>query len=358
MLNKQSIILTILAVGLLTLLISFGFQNEDGLDSTAPVPVRISDPVGTNTPQELDPNSKLSTELTEAEKAQAYSEALMVALPASLKGVPRPQDLDVDATGNLIINGKIRKMFDHYLSTIGEQDLTVSVDRIELLLSRQLSEPALGQALGILGGYIDYKAGVDSLLQQSSLYQSGQFDAQAIAGLKAQIRLERSKYFSEDVIETFFGKEDQYDDYMIARSKITQDKSLSDQDKSQALASLNQSSPAWLSEQNANARKIDDFQFKARALQESGAEPWEIQDLRRRELGEVAAANLAQLDQRRSDWNARLMTYRQAVSEALLQYDDVTSEAALARRDEIRADHFKDNELRRVISLDAIEFKK
>ena len=358
MLNKQSIILALIASGLLSALVGFGLQKNDQTDSTAPAPFRETEPFNSKAPRDIDTDSKLSTELTEAEKKQAYHESLMVALPASLKGVPTPAQLDVDATGNLIINDKIRKMFDHYLSAIGEENTSASIDRIELLLSRQLSEPALGQALQILGGYIDYKAAIDSILQQSSLYQSGQFDAQAIASVKAQIRLERNTYFSEDVIEIFFGREDQYDDYSIARSKISQDNALSEQEKFSALSSLDQSSPAWLSEQNLHARRIDNFQFKERALKEAGAEKWEIQDLRRRELGEVAASNLEALDLRRSDWNARLVTYRQAVSEALTQYDDVNSEVAVARRDEIRAQHFKDNELRRVISLDAIERKE
>ena len=104
MLNKQSIILTLIASGLLSALVGFGLQKNDHTDSTAPAPFRETEPFNSKALRDIDTDSKLSTELTEAEKKQAYHESLMVALPASLKGVPTPAQLDVDATGNLIIN--------------------------------------------------------------------------------------------------------------------------------------------------------------------------------------------------------------------------------------------------------------
>ena len=357
MFHRRSIIFAILTAALLIGLIGFGFLKDSPADKTEPRSETVSHPTDRKPLQDVAAETKLSTDLTDAEKEQAYQESLMTALPASLKGVPAPEALDTDRAGNLVINDKIRKMFDHYLSTIGEEDITKSRDRIELLLSRQLPEPALSQALEILGGYIDYKMAVDSIVQQSSLYQSGQFDGQAIAAVKAQIRRERSNYFADDVIETFFAREDQYDDYMIARSKIANNTELSETEKTEAMARLNQDSPAWLVEQNVKAHKIDNYQSKERALHDSGAESWEIQDMRRRELGDAAAANLELLDQRRADWSARLAAYRQEVDAAMAQYDDVKAPDAIARRDAIRAEHFKDNELRRVMSLDAIERK-
>ena len=68
-----------------------------------------------------------------------------------------------------------------------------------------------------------------------------------------------------------------------------------------------------------------------------------------------AAANLELLDQLRADWAARLAAYRQAVDDAMVQYDDAKAPDAIARRDAIRAEHFKDNELRRVISLELLQ---
>ncbi len=358
MFNRRSIIFASVAAAFLIGLIGFGFLKTDSVDTSTPEIAKISEPVSTPTdtkpPQEVAAETKPSTDITDAEKEQAYQDSLMAALPASLKGVPAPESLDADSAGNLVINDKIRKMFDHYLSTIGEEDVSMSRDRIELLLSRQLPEPALSQALEILGGYMDYKTAVDSIVQQSSLYQSEQFDGQTIAAVKEQIRRERSNYFANDVIETFFAREDQYDDYMIARSKISNNTELSETEKTEAMARLNQDSPAWLVEQNVKAHKIDNYQSKERALRSSGAESWEIQDLRRRELGDEAAANLELLDQRRADWSARLDAYRQEVDAAMAQYDDIRSPAAIARRDAIRAEHFKDNELRRVMSLDAL----
>ena len=100
---------------------------------------------------------------------------------------------------------------------------------------------------------------------------------------------------------------------------------------------------------------IDSYKAQEKALIESGAQDWEINDFRRRELGEDAAKKLKIRDQRRSDWARRLSAYQEAVREAMMQYDDLNSATAIAARDQIRAKHFKDNELRRVKSLDSIQ---
>ncbi|MEP3891634.1 MAG: lipase secretion chaperone [Hellea sp.] len=300
---------------------------------------------------------KGSTEPTEAEKRHAYEASLLDVLPASLRAVPSPERLDVDAAGNLVINAKIRRMFDHYLSTIGEEDLHTVTNRIKLLLQRQLSDPALSQAQGIFDNYIVFKGAMDGILQQSAQFQSGQLDGPAIAALKQQIRLERSNYFSPEVISAFFTREDQYDDYMLAKSQITNDETLSSEDTLAAMAQLNQRSPAWLTQRDSKTKKIEAYQAKELALTKSGAQAWEIKDLRRRELGEEAAAKLELRDQRRASWDQRLLAYREAVETAMQQYSAPDTPSALAKRDQIRAEHFKDHELRRVISLDAITRK-
>lgn len=298
---------------------------------------------------------KLSVEPSEAEKKKAYEDSLLAVLPSSLKGVPAPSLLDVDAAGNLVINTKIRKMFDHYLSTHGEESSSQTIDRVKLLLKRQLSDPALAQALSIFDNYIKYKEAIDGILQQSAQFQSGQYDAQTIGALKEQIRIERQNYFSQEVIEAFFAREDQYDNYMLSRSLIANNQVLSNEDKDLEIARLNQNSPTWVARQGSKTGVIDSYKAQEKALIESGAQDWEINDFRRRELGEDAAIKLKIRDQRRSDWTRRLSAYQEAVKEAMMQYDDLNSATAIAARDQIRAKHFKDSELRRVKSLDSIQ---
>lgn len=297
---------------------------------------------------------KSSSEPTEAERKLAYENSLLSSLPASLKDVPSPELLDVDAAGNLVINAKIRKMFDHYLSATGEEELSIITDRVKLLLSRQLRDPSLSEAMNIFDNYIAFKEGMDGILQQSASFQSGQLDGQSIAALKQQIRLERSQYFSPEVIAAFFAREDQYDDYMLSTSRINNDETLSSDEKIDEISRLNLQSPAWLTQRTAKANKIEAYQAKERALTASGAQPWEIKDLRRRELGEEAAAKLGSRDERRTDWDQRLSAYREAVEAEMEQVNDPEGAYAVTRRDQIRAEHFKDHELRRVKSLDAI----
>jgi len=337
--------------------IGFGLKKNSKIDTIYPDQIQT---VETDIAPKLnagDSDIKVPTEPndpTEAEKRQAYEASLLAVLPASLRDVPSPDTLDVDAAGNLVINAKIRKMFDHYLSTIGEEELGTITDQVKLLLERQLEEPALSQAKNIYDNYITFKEAMDGILQQSAQFQSGILDAQTITALKQQIRLERSNYFSQEVITAFFAREDQYDDYMLAKSRITNDEALTGDEKIAEIFRLNQQSPAWLNQQNSQANRIEAYQAKERALTQSGAQAWEIQDLRRRELGDEAAAKLELRDKRRADWDQRLSAYREAVEAAMEQVSDPNGAYAVTLRDKIRAEYFKDHELRRVKSLDAI----
>lgn len=334
--------------------IGFGLKTENQSDTPSSAQIQAVETDNVPQTNAQGQNIEASTEPTEAEKRKAYVASLLGVSPSSLRGVPSPDRLDVDAAGNLLINDKIRKMFDHYLSTIGEEDVHIVIDRIKVLLERELNDPALSQANEIFDNYIEFKGAMDGILQQSAPFQSGRLDAQAIAALKQQIRLERRRYFSPEVITAFFTREDQYDDYMLAKSRITNDESLSGDEKIAEMARLNQQSPAWLTQQSVQANKIEAYQAKERALRDSGAQPWDIKDLRRRELGEEAAAKLELRDARRADWDQRLSAYREAVEAAMEQVSDRNGAYAVALRDKIRAEHFKDHEFRRVKSLDAI----
>ena len=328
-------------------------KKPDAIENT-PIHTAPSTPFASFEDVEAIADFKLNTEPSEIEKGIARQESLLSSLPASLRDIPPPDLLDVDKDGGLIINVKIKDMFDHYLAAIGEESIETVLERIELNLDLQLDEPALSTALDILKGYINYRDSIDQILQASGALNAGNFDAKNIASLKQQVRFSRSKFFNEDVVKAFFDKEDQYDDYMLAKSTIANDKSLDEDEKLAALKAIQTNTPSWLVELEAKANSIHSYQEREQMLRESGAAEWEIRDFRRRELGDQAAENLENLDQQRRDWDIRLATYRDEVKEAMANYDDVNSEDALAKRDQIRAQHFKDNEFRRVTSLDQI----
>ena len=150
-----------LALFILGGLIAIGL-NKDNKTNIAPL--EVAPTIQSEIVIQSSNLKKISVEPSEAEKKKAYEDSLLAVLPSSLKGVPAPSLLDVDAAGNLVINTKIRKMFDHYLSTHGEESSSQTIDRVKLLLKRQLSDPALAQALSIFDNYIKYK---DCLLYTS-----------------------------------------------------------------------------------------------------------------------------------------------------------------------------------------------
>ena len=171
--------------------IGFGLKKNSKIDTIYPDQIQT---VETDIAPKLnagDSDIKVPTEPndpTKAEKRQAYEASLLAVLPASLRDVPSPDTLDVDAAGNLVINAKIRKMFDHYLSTIGEEELGTITDQVKLLLERQLEEPALSQAKNIYDNYIAFKEAMDGILQQSAQFQSGILDAQTTQYIVMPVR--------------------------------------------------------------------------------------------------------------------------------------------------------------------------
>jgi len=92
----------------------------------------------------------------------------------------------------------------------------------------------------------------------------------------------------------------------------------------------------------------------AAALRAAGGSPEEVQALREREVGGEAAARLAELDQRRAAWQARVDAYRH---ERLAIAADAALDAAErdAALEDLRARHFSGTELARIRALDRMQ---
>ncbi len=78
-------------------------------------------------------------------------------LPDSFAGTRVDGRLRADAGGNLIIDAEIRRVFDYFLASIGEEPLETSVARLRRYIETQLPEPAADHAIQLLSQYLDYK---------------------------------------------------------------------------------------------------------------------------------------------------------------------------------------------------------
>ena len=168
-------------------------------------------------------------------------------LPASLKGTQIPFDLEVDAKNHLILSSNLRHMFDYFFTLVGEEDVSLVIQRVEELLNNHLPNPASEQARDIYQQYIEVKKGEMVLSQQLIT------DPQTrVAKLKDM----RQSILSAEVYEAFYGMEDHRAEYSLARHEILSDQSLSELDKKASIEQLDRQVPEHMRPVKAEQPKL------------------------------------------------------------------------------------------------------
>ena len=285
---------------------------------------------------------------SDAASFSAYEERgrRLETLPASLEGTQVDGRLQVDADGNLIVSIGVRRVFDYFLSALGEEDLDTIKARIAAHLAGNLPDgKAVQQAWALLDRYLNYQ---DALSQQPKPERTA---AGARDAVKARQQL-RHAWLGQQVAEVFFGFEDQLDSYTIRRLEILENDQLSDAQKRRHIAMLQQELPAPIREARERATAPTRVAGQVETLREAGASAAEIRALREQQFGVEAAQRLEQLDRQRQQWDARYQDYasqRQQILESGLASTD--QQAAIER---LQEDLFSEQEQRRVQALDRI----
>ncbi len=282
------------------------------------------------------PAQARTTGATPVETAQTLaaspSSAGITALPASFAGTSVDGQFRVDSAGNLLISEDIRRIFDYFLSALGEDSLKHSVKRLQAYIASQLQEPARAQALALLEQYLQYK---EQLIQlERDLPQMASLDAmrqreQAVQALRATL-------FSAEVHQVFFANEEAYNQFTLQRLAINQEPSLSADEKAAALDQLRNGLPEAL-QQLLVPQLQNELRQQTAALQARGADPAQIQQLRLQLVGAEATARLEALDQQRQRWQEKLADYRQEkarieATQGLSEADKATAIAELANQ--------------------------
>ncbi|MCP9338818.1 lipase secretion chaperone [Stutzerimonas xanthomarina] len=226
-------------------------------------------------------------------------------LPGSFAGTQVDGRLRADAAGKLIIDAEIRRVFDYFLASIGEEPLETSIARLRRYIEAELPAPAAGHAIRLLSQYLNYKRQL-LLLEQQHMQQAG-IDAMRIR-LRAVQQL-RAGIFDDLVHQTFFGLDEAADHFMLERLAIHHDPSLDASGKGAALDNLRNSLPAELQDLLAAQMQVQ-LREQTRALAASGGSSTELRQLRQQLVGNAAAARLERLDAKRRAWQDRVTAYR------------------------------------------------
>ena len=244
---------------------------------------------------------------TRTATASAQPQNVASSLPASLRGTTVDGMFRLDDAGNLLITQDIRRIFDYFLSSIGEEPYRRSIERLQDYIRAQLQEPARAQALALLDQYLTYKRELVQL--ERDLPQRP--DLALLRQRDAAVRALRARIFSAEVHSVFFADEEALGRFSLERLAILHDRGLDDEAKARAIDQLRASMPEATSEQIAAQLQME-LRSQTQALQARGASAEELRSLRLQMVGSEATRRLEQLDAQRSDWQRRLGEYRQA----------------------------------------------
>ena len=205
--------------------------------------------------------------------------------------------------------GELRRLFDYYLSTVGEQSVETITAQIQAELQRRLSPLQAQRAQRLLGLYLAYKRELVDLEAKPDL--AGNVVAAIRRRMLAMQDL-RSHYFSADEAEGMFGFEDAYDLDAVARLEIDQDTSLNAQQKKQRLAALDAAMAPTLRQEREASYVVANTEQQVQALRAKGATDDEVYRLRAQAFDPQAAARLADVDREEAAWKSRIAQYQDA----------------------------------------------
>ena len=233
--------------------------------------------------------------------------AAALGLPASFVGTEVDGRFRVDAAGNLIVSEDIRRIFDYFLASLGEESLDASVARLRGYIDSQLQEPARARAQALLDQYLAYKR--ELVLLERDLPQLASLDA--MRQREAAVQALRARLFDSETHQAFFAREEDYNRFTLERLAIQQDAGLSAEEKGEAVDRLRASLPEELQDMVLPQLQQELRQHTAR-LQAEGASAMQIRQLRQQLVGAEATARLEALDGQRQSWQRRLDDYLSA----------------------------------------------
>ena len=310
-------------------------------------------------------STALNSEQTE-QTASAQNQSAFVTglerLPRSLTGTQVDGEIIINENQQLVVTEGLRRLFDYFLSAIGEEDEAVIFARVESYIRSHTPEPAASQAMKIFDQYIAYLKAIPAIEKrygnlQLQATKNGELDLNVVAQQQQDVAKLRQQHFDKATITAFFGAEDEYDDYSIAMVKINQDKQMSDAQKEAAKQDYISRMPDNATKANiAQQANLEELISRTEQLQAKGATAEELYNMRRELVGAPAAARLAQVDQQDAHFDQRFKQYQAQKQQLLSQNADKVQ--AQTQIHQIEQQLFNETERKRLAGYAALQQQK
>lgn len=276
----------------------------------------------------------------------------------SLKGTDKDGAYPVDDEGNLLMSAAIKERFEYFLSTLGEFPLESVFKMVRDDIALSLESPAKEQALKLFDDYIAYKYSLAEL--EKSMDAAQNYEVNDIERFRLQLdhlRDKRREYLAQDTVDAFFGFDEMYDDFMLARLEIQNSGQLTKQEKSEQIKSLEDSLPETVRNMRDDSQKVSAAFKVSESMREEGADDDEVFEYNSQQFGQEAAVKLQHLNDQRSAWKARVENYLQKKIDIEMNNNlaDADKQESI---EELRRQGFSEKELQRLPAFEIIYGKQ
>ena len=319
----------------------------------AALPVAPAIPAAATAPLSVAPSPLLATAKPGTSTARA---------PASLPGLQGTEvdgELKADSAGNLQLNLALRDYLDYFLSAADQAGLETVVEVMLADARGRLPEPALGQFIGLLGDYMDYKRASLALLQQPlSTTQQSTPDGQLVALQRAfeQLAELRRAHFSSAAAEALFGAEEAYGRYTLDNLALMARTDLSEHAKAQAQDRLRAQLPEAMRASEERQAQAQALQVQTDKLWQEGASEEQVRQLLALTYDPPTVERLLSEQRNERAWQQRYATYQQEL--ATLQGNGLSATDQQQEQQRLRQRLFSAEDQHRVETYDAIAAKQ
>lgn len=283
-----------------------------------------------------------------ATQASAFVRSMQGTVPdGDLRLLPGGQALG--QAGGTLPYGELKRLFDYYLSAMGEQSLEAIVQHIQRALEQRLAPAQADAAKHLLGRYLDYKRALVDVEQNPT--QSGNGLA-AIRQRLAAVQALRARLFSAAEEQAMFGLDDAYDRDALARLEISQNPALNAAQKREQLAVLDAAMPAALRAEYEAPRVVIQVEQRAQEMRAQGASDADIFQMRAKALDAEAATRLAAVDRDEQAWKNRITQYLAERSTLLQAQADASESERAAALAALQQAQFNPDERRRLAAYE------
>ena len=229
--------------------------------------------------------------------------------------------IHLDTNGNVIVDKDLKRLFDYYLSAIGELPLDQMRKYLQQFAGEQLNSIQLQQLLMYFDQYHNY-------LNKADIFTQNIDDDLSLLDKMNLLSEFRTDVLGIEMAESFFADEQEYIEFVMTEKNSNE---------------WTQQQQEWLHAEN-QATKFQDVVLENRVFNNSeNIDSVEIYKYRVEKYGQETANRLSQLDQQRAQWQT-------VVDDYFLQRQQIENQQSSLSIEQLKS-NYTTQEIRRLEAL-------